>query len=331
MGGGLDAGNGAFPTVRVGEVQPLDPTAERWLVEGIWSWRAVGVLGGPPKSTKTWTAVDLALSVATGTTAFEAFTVPNPGRVVFFAAEDAQARIRERFAAIAARRQIPLEHLDVHLLDIPTLRLDDSRDQLRLAGTLRRLKPRLLVLDPLVRMHQADENSSGEISVLLSFLRSIERELETAIILVHHTRKDAGPAALPGLGLRGSSDLWAWGDSNLYLRRTVKDRTILTIEHRAAPAPPPITLSLIPQPQPHLEVAMNGQAPVEEAVLTTDDLSKTVLEELRRSQTPIRLDELRARLRVRKQRLVEVLRELVDGDLVNRRGDGFIQKPHALE
>jgi hypothetical protein len=329
MGGHVE-GNAPFPTVRVGEVKPLDRTAESWLVEGLWSWRAVGVLGGPPKSTKTWTAVDLALSVASGTKAFEAYRVPKPGPVVFFAAEDAQARIRERFASIAARRNLPLRSLDVHLLDVPALRLDDTRDQHRLLETLRRLRPRLLVLDPLVRLHRADENSSADISFLLSFLRSIERELETAITLVHHTRKDAGSAAQPGLGLRGSSDLWAWGDSNLYLRRTRPDRSSLTIEHRSAPSPSPITLVLVPEPQPHLEV-LAEEDPGEDAMEGPAGLSKDILEELRNSPTPLKLEELRARLRVRKQRVVETLRELTEAQLVERSGEGFVQKQLAFE
>ncbi len=327
MGCPIDAG-ASFPTVRVGEVKPLDLTAESWLVEGIWSWRAVGVLGGPPKSTKTWTAVDLALSVATGTKAFESFPVPKPGPVVFFAAEDAPTRIRERFAAIAARRGLALKSLDVHLLDVPSLRLDDRRDQLRLLQTLRGLRPRLLVLDPLVRLHRADENSSSEISFLLSFLRAIERELETAIILVHHTRKDAGTVAQPGLGLRGSSDLWAWGDSNLYLRRTGRDRSALTIEHRSAPSPAPITLALVSEPQPHLEVIVEraGGDDGNDASETQDDLSTQLLEELRNSPTPLRLEELRVRLRVRKQRVVEILRQLTESNLVARSGEGFVQR-----
>lgn len=325
MGSPVDTGSSAFPTVRVGEVKPLDPAAECWLVEGIWGWRAVGVLGGPPKSTKTWTAVDLALSVATGTKAFEAYRVPKPGPVVFFAAEDAQARIRERFAAIAARRNLALKSLDVHLLDVPSLRLDDAEDQVRLRGTLRRLAPRLLVLDPLVRLHCADENSSGEISALLSFLRSIERELETAIVLVHHTRKDAGSATQPGLGLRGSSDLWAWGDSNLYLRRTGTDRSQLTIEHRSARAPSPVTLVLVPDPQPHLEVfAVTETENLEED--PQDEVRKGILDELANSSTPLHLDDLRSRLRVRKQRVVEALRQLIESHTVERRGDGFVQK-----
>jgi hypothetical protein len=330
MGHYVEAGNESFPTVRVGDVQPLDKSSGDWLVQELWSWRAVGVLGGPPKSGKTWAAVDLALSVASGTKALGAYPVPRPGPVVFFAAEDAPSRIRERFAAIARRRGLALEAIDVHLLDVPSLRLDDAKSQRRLSQTLRSLRPRLLVLDPLVRLHRADENSSTEISGLLSFLRSIERELETAVLLVHHTRKDLGVNAQPGQGLRGSSDLWAFGDSNLYLRRTRADRILLTIEHRSAPSPDPVSLALVSAPEPHLEIVVEQEEdrdPKPKKPTLTDE----ILSEIRNSPSPLRLDELRGRLRVRKQRLVEALRELAEADLVERSGDGYVQKQLSFE
>src|SRR5208337_1434558 len=48
--------------------------------------------------------------------------------------------------------------------------------------------------------------------------------------------------------LRGSSEFHAWGDSNLYLRRNRDPREngdiTLTVEHRAAPAMPGVTLEL---------------------------------------------------------------------------------------
>ena len=58
-----------------------------------------------------------------------------------------------------------------------------------------------------------------------------------------------------GQGLRGSSDIHAFGDSNLYLRRG-KDHLVLSTEHRAAPASAPIHLALIAtNPETiHLEV-----------------------------------------------------------------------------
>ena len=52
--------------------------------------------------------------------------------------------------------------------------------------------------------------------------------------------KNAAGGAAAGLGLRGSGDIHAFGDSNLYLRRH-KDQLVLSSEHRAAPAAPSVS------------------------------------------------------------------------------------------
>ena len=79
---------------------------------------------------------------------------------------------------------------------------------------------------------------------------------------MHHTRKNAAGGVAAGQGLRGSSDLHAFGDSNLYLRRT-RERLLLSSEHRAAPASPPVYLELIATDAQatHLEVVaeVDGQ------------------------------------------------------------------------
>ena len=38
----------------------------QWLVEGLWSDQAVGILGGEPKCCKSFLALDVAVSVASG-------------------------------------------------------------------------------------------------------------------------------------------------------------------------------------------------------------------------------------------------------------------------
>ena len=62
---------------------------------------------------------------------------------------------------------------------------------MRLLETARRLRPRLLLLDPLVRLHGIDENSASEVAALLAYFRSLQRLLDVSVILVHHTRKNA--------------------------------------------------------------------------------------------------------------------------------------------
>ena len=113
----------------------------------------------------------------------------------------------------------------------------------------------------MVRLHGIDENNAGEVAGLLAYIRELQRQLDLSVMLVHHTRKNAAGVAA-GQSLRGSGDLHAFGDSNLYLRR-VKDRLLLVSEHRAAPASPPVYLDLVATDADsiHLEVVTEVHAP----------------------------------------------------------------------
>jgi hypothetical protein len=145
---------------------------------------------------------------------------------------------------MARHRGLDLAGVDIHVITAPVLRLDRSADRTRLLETTRRLRPRLLLLDPLVRLHGIDENNAGEVAELLAYFRSLQRQLDLSVLLVHHTRKNAAGGVAAGQGLRGSGDIHAFGDSNLYLRRT-REHLVLSSEHRAAPAAAPVYLDLV--------------------------------------------------------------------------------------
>jgi hypothetical protein len=156
------------------------------------------------------------------------------GRVLLFAAEDSLAIVRQRLDGICATCNLDLAKLDLQVITAPTIRLDLELDRTRLEETVRALRPALLVLDPFVRLHRIDENVSADVAPLLDYLRGLQRRYQTAVALVHHARK-GGAHMRAGQALRGSSELHAWGDSNLYLRRSGEgDRLALAIEHRAA-------------------------------------------------------------------------------------------------
>jgi len=55
----------------------------------------------------------------------------------------------------------------------PLLRLDRGPDRTRLSETAKRLRPRLFLLNPLVRLHGIDENHAGEGAELLAYFRSL--------------------------------------------------------------------------------------------------------------------------------------------------------------
>ncbi len=243
-----------LPVVRVGEIRS-EENAQRWLVEGLWGASSVGVIGGAPKCAKTWLGLDMALSVATGTACLGKYAVPEPGPVLIYLAEDALPTVRERIEGMTRHRGLDLDQVAIYAITSPVLRLDRERDRTQLCETARQLRPKLLLLDPLVRLHGIDENNAGEVAELLAYFRSLQRQLALSVLLVHHTRKNGAGGVAAGLGLRGSSDIHAFGDSNLYLRRT-REHLVLSSEHRAAPASAPVHLELVASnaKTTHLEV-----------------------------------------------------------------------------
>jgi len=286
-------------------VLPVEPAwrlAERaeeqsWLITGLWSEQAVGIVGGEPKCCKSFLALDLAVAVASGTPCLRRFAVSRAGRVLLFAAEDALHIVRRRLEGIATAACVALADLDIQVITAPTVRLDLDADRKNLAETVARLQPRLLILDPFVRLHRIDENASGEVAPLLAYLLELQRRHGMAVLVVHHARK--GGSARAGQALRGSSEFHAWGDSNLYLRRDA-DTLTLTVEHRAAPSPRPITIELAQRGLAlALEVAERSE-PVAPTPTTLDDRIITAL-----ADRPLPFLELRALCRVRAATLHE--------------------------
>jgi hypothetical protein len=304
-----------LPVLRIGEI-PRESRAQPWLVEQLWGASSVGVIGGAPKCSKTWLGLDLALSVATGTACLGRYAVPQPGPVLVYLAEDALPIVRQRVEGMARHRGLALERVEIHVITAPTLRLDRDPHRRQLQETARRLQPRLLLLDPLVRLHGIDENSAGEVAGLLAYIRELQRQLDLSVMLVHHTRKNAAGVAA-GQSLRGSGDLHAFGDSNLYLRR-VKDRLLLVSEHRAAPASPPVYLDLVATDAEttHLEVVGEVHEPPQRS------LPEQVLSRLADGVVLTRA-KLRDTLAVKNERLGEALESLERAGRLRRTQGGW--------
>ena len=305
-----------LPVVRVGEI-PREDHGQRWLVQQLWGESAVGVIGGAPKCSKTWLALDLALSVATGTPCLGKYAVPQPGPVLVYLAEDALTVVRERVEGMARHRGLGLDGIQIHVITAATLRLDRGPHRERLMETAKRIRPRLLLLDPLVRLHGIDENHATAVAELLAYFRSLQRKLDLSVVLVHHTRKNAAGGVAAGQGLRGSSDLHAFGDSNLYLRRS-RERLVLSNEHRAAPASPSVYLELVATDAETTHLAVVAELHDDQR----RSLQDQVLALLGQGAVLSRV-KLRERLSVKNERLGEVLKSLERSGQLRRTPAGW--------
>src|SRR5712691_9104085 len=113
----------------------------RGKIEGLWSDQAVGILGGEPKCYKSFLALDVAVSVASGAACLRQFPVRRTGKVLLFPAEDSLAIVRQRLEGLAGIAQVPFDSLPLHVITAPSLRLDTPPDRQRLTKTVEALRP----------------------------------------------------------------------------------------------------------------------------------------------------------------------------------------------
>jgi hypothetical protein len=320
--------NTLLPT-RPAHLLELQPAAEHWLIEDLWADQAVGIVGGEPKCCKSFLALDIALSVASGAPCLRDFPPAHTGRVLLYAGEDALHVVGQRLHGIARAAGVEVAALDIQVITAPSLRLDLPADQARLRATVEALRPTLLVLDPFVRLHRIDENAAAEVAPILADLRQLQRHFSCAVLLVHHARKAASHLRA-GQALRGSSELHAWGDSNLYLRR--QGATLrLTIEHRAAPGRDGLVLELrasgealalhLVHPEEGLSDHDRGSPPTPPSRLEHIEQVLTTL------PAPITRRELRRACRMRDTSLAHALAQLVTTGRVVKSAAGYQLAP----
>jgi hypothetical protein len=180
----------------------------RWLVEGLIPTQGFCALYGKPGSYKSFVALYLAAMIATGAQAFGRPT--EAGDIVYLMGEGG--------AGLKPRRDALIQHYGLS----PGVRVHFIRAQLNLRSTdadgtamiqavqAQGLKPALLIIDTLAKAFGAgNENASEDMGAFILQCGRIQDELQTAVLIVHHSGKDEAR------GQRGHSSLLGACDAEL--------------------------------------------------------------------------------------------------------------------
>jgi hypothetical protein len=183
----------------------------RWLIQGLWPADAYGVLAAQEKAGKTWAALDLAVSVATGQPWLDHFACPNPGPVLVFLGEGGERATVRRIEAIATAKGIDPDQLADQLrlcFRVPRLAAPGAGGELAaIQAELAEHPAALVVLDPL---YLAAAGASGsnlyDMGAILQAIQGVCQQAGCALLVVTHWNKTgdgrgadrisgAGPAA----------------------------------------------------------------------------------------------------------------------------------------
>jgi replicative DNA helicase len=167
-----------------------------WLVQGVLVRGQPAVIGGAKKTLKTSLAIDMAVSLGTGTPFLGHFAVPEKARVAVFSGESGEATVQETARRVAEARKVKLDGACAVLwsFDLPQLHRKVNRDGLRLF--LKSQGVRVVIIDPLyLCLLGGGQGTSAsnlyEIGPLLRSAAAAALKAGATPIFVHHFTKSA--------------------------------------------------------------------------------------------------------------------------------------------
>lgn len=207
----------------LGKTFPRTP----WLVRGLVVEGGVIILGGAPKTGKSWLLTELAIAVCSGTPALGKFATSEPRTAAYFYAEDIAQSVQSHIAALCHGRGDPVDVLRGLHVQPRGRFLDVTRDDdcaLIVASCRAIGKVDLLCLEPLRDLHSGVENDSDAMAPVMKRLRVIGEIVARGqgspctVAVAHHAKKTTDtPVARAGEGLRGSGAIFGSADAVIEL------------------------------------------------------------------------------------------------------------------
>lgn len=186
-------------------IAPEDIPVRQWILDSILARSYLTGLVAPSGAGKTQWLAQLLLSITTGRNDLAHATVRESCPVWCWNQEDDINELNRRIASSKVHFNIEWDHLthDIYLnsgVDRALLlvernehgNLRPSKNVDRIIGHIQRLGIGVLIIDPLVEFHEADENDNVEMRIVAATLRRIAARANCAVMVGHHTRKPVG-------------------------------------------------------------------------------------------------------------------------------------------
>lgn len=209
--------NGRWRFLCLEELESLPPPA--WLVPGLFVEGSIAAIYGAPESGKSFLAVDVAMSIATGIQ-WHGREV-SAGAVLYVAAEGAPG-IGKRVRAWRADRGVTSSEVPFVLMRDPlNLTTEEEARDFALAVSSELGPLRMIVVDTLNQTAAgADENSAQDMGRYIAGMKQLRDATGATVVVVHHSGKDASK------GMRGSTALPGAFDTIVEVDRASDGRSI---------------------------------------------------------------------------------------------------------
>ncbi len=192
-----------FAVIEADEFAGAEHVEPEWLVSEVLPRRGLAMIWGESGAGKSFFALDLAAAISRGVKWRD--RPVTKGRAVIVVAEGEHS-FGLRLKAYAAKHGVSLADMPAVIPAAPNLSL--KSDVKELIGALKRSGAQFVAFDTLsMCATSVDENSAQQMGQVVSLAKSIYRELDACVCLIHHSGKDTTRGARGSSVLRPAMDL----------------------------------------------------------------------------------------------------------------------------
>ena len=218
----LRANKKSFNLIPAASLLATEPPKREWVIQDFLPRKIVSSIIAAGGTGKSFLAMHIAVSVASGSSLFGRFQPTRPMKVIFISGEDDCPELQRRlhkatsFLPIHIRNNINanLHFMDladsfelftaktnkgeVSITDVPSLICEQINSEI---GS----DIGLVIIDPISRFRGGEENMAADTTRFVQALQQIRDRLNTCVLTLHHVNKQSGGNGASQNNARGSS------------------------------------------------------------------------------------------------------------------------------
>jgi hypothetical protein len=206
--------------------KPVDfsqPVPQRdWLLEDVLHHRTFNLLVADPGMGKSMVTMGLAVALLEGWPTFLGKAVKHHGRVYYIDEENPLDVVLQRLSRLGLSERGADPDM-LRYMHNTGADFDENWDFVR--DEILQFEPELVVVDSLSETTHVDENSKAEMGPVLERIKSLSRDLDTTVVLIHHANTASGRA-------RGSGHIRASTDAEWWIGPSEHDASLMRMECR---------------------------------------------------------------------------------------------------
>ena len=212
----------AFKLIPAGQLLQAKPPAREWVINEFLPKKIVAAIIAAGGTGKSFLAMHIAVSAASGTSLFGKYLPTKPTQVVFISGEDDKTELQRRLHKVTNGMSEPVKALvskNLHFIDFAdsfelfTQKMNHgdvsiTDTPLKICEAIKSsigVDIGAVIIDPISRFRGGEENLAADTTRFVQALQQIRDQLNTTVLTLHHVNKGARTNGATQNNARGSS------------------------------------------------------------------------------------------------------------------------------